>query len=72
MAAFNKTHLLRIFSETSEKVPKGTDFCQKVAYGTKVPLKLKNHLKLKKFLSQEMSKLRNFYVGKSLSPESCL
>ena len=28
--------------------------------------------KVEKVLSQEISKLRNFYAGKSLSPESCL
>ena len=29
-------------------------------------------IKVEKVQSQEISKLRNFYVGKSLSPESCL
>ena len=29
-------------------------------------------IKVEKVQSQEISKLRNFYAGKSLSPESCL
>ena len=29
-------------------------------------------IKVEKVQSQEISKLRNFYVGKSLSPELCL
>ena len=32
----------------------------------------KKKFKVEKVQSQEISKSRNFYVGKSLSPESCL
>ena len=33
---------------------------------------LKKKIKVQKVQGQEISKLRNFYVGKSLSPKSCL
>ena len=61
---FNKNYYLRTRRDHCSLIIEDHNSLMKVGPPKK--------FKLKKVQSQEISKLRNFYVGKSLSPESCL